>query len=198
MTIFRRLCLVALTALTALTALWIAPTTAEAEPQSFRRPRMTFSLGLEAFDYFMGDFGDAADVGLSVSGDVTIQVGYFAGNLRFGSARAFTHKDFLPYDEGFQNVFITAAPRFYFAPFRKLTLYFFIQPEISMRFLVSNTLVALTGNESITGSVGGAIGTQYIAGIIAITGQVACEYDWRLDSIIVTGGLSIGLSSTLN
>jgi len=169
---------------------------ASAEPIDFMRPRMTFALGIDAFDYFKGDFGDAASVGMSLFGEVSLEIGYVGGALRFGTARAFTEKDYLPYDEGFQYIYITAAPRFYYAPLRSY-LYFFIQPEISMHILESNTLVLVTGNDAITGSAGGSLGVQYIMGILSVIGQVSCEYDWKLKSILVTGGISIGLSSTI-
>ena len=164
---------------------------------TFSRPRMTFSFGIDVFDFFIGDFGDAANVGMSIHADATLQVGHFAGYIRFGSARALTEKEFLPFDEGFQFVFISAAPRFYFPLMRRTLLYAFIQPQITVNFFESNTLVALTGNRLADGLVGGSVGLQFIAGIIAITGQVSCEYDWHLKTILVTGGINIGITSTL-
>lgn len=172
------------------------PVTAFAD-YTFSRPRMTFSFGIDVFDFFVGDFGDAVNVGMSVHADATLQVGHFAGYIRFGSARAFTEKDFLPFDEGLQFVFISAAPRFYFPLMRRTLLYAFIQPQITVNFFESNTLVALTGNRLADGLVGGSVGLQFIAGIIAITGQVSCEYDWHLKTVLVTGGINIGITSTL-
>lgn len=193
----KRLCPLLATFLTAC-ALFVHPGSLSAKPVDFDRPRMMFSLGIDAFDYFVGNFGDAADVGLSLYGEVAIQVGYFGGSLRFGSSRAFTNKDFLPYDEGLQHIFITAAPRLYIPLYKRTYLYLILQPQASIRFLQSNTLVTITGNDSLTGAAGGSLGLQFITGIISITGLVALEYDFRLSSILLTGGLSIGLTSTIN
>lgn len=180
-----------------LAVFWLAlPSVAHAD-HTFSRPRMIFSFGLDVFDFFVGDFGKAANVGMSLHADATLQVGYFAGHIRFGSAKALTEKDFLPYDEGFQFIFISAAPRFYFPLMRRTALYLFLQPQITVNFFESNTLVALTGNRLADGLVGGSVGVQFIAGILAITGQVSCEYDWHLGSVLVTGGINIGLTSIL-
>lgn len=175
------------------------PTKVYAEPpMGFTLPRSTFSLGIEAFDAKLGDFGAASDVGMAVFVEATLQLkGYFGASVRFGSARAFTQKDFLPFDNGYQYIYFAAAPRFYLAPFRKLNLYFFLQPEIALQVLISNTLVTLTGNETSSGAAGGSIGIQFLAGIISVTGMVTCQYNWKYESLFVGGGLSIGLSNTI-
>ena len=171
---------------------------AMAEPLGFRRPRSTFSLGIEAFDHLLGDFGKASDVGMSVFAETTIQFGgYFAANVRFGSARAFTNKDFLPFDNGYQYIYLTAGPRFYLAPFRKLNLFFYAQPEIALQILVSNTLVTITGNDSTTGAAGGSIGAQYLLGILSISGQVTCQYNWVFQALFIGGSISVGLSNVI-
>lgn len=171
---------------------------ASAAPMNFKELRSTFALGLEVFDPMLGTFGDAADVGMGVFAETTLQFGgYFAAHIRFGSARAFTKKDFLPFDNGFQFIYFLTAPRFYVAPFRKLSLYFFIQPEIELQSLVSNTLVTITGNDNITGAAGGSIGIQFLAGIVSISGQVSCQYNWDYQAIFVGGSLSIGISSII-
>lgn len=181
-----------------LLALVILPEDSYAEPLGFKRPRSTFSLGFDVFDAMLGEFGKASDVGMSVFADATIQFGgYFGVHVRFGSARAFTDKDFLPFDNGYQFIYMTAAPRFFFSPFRKLTLYFFAQPEISLQALVSNTLVKITGNDSITGAAGGSLGLQFLLGIISVTAQVSCQYNWDFQSLFLGGSLSIGLSNTI-
>ena len=170
-----------------------------AAPLSFKETRTTFALGIEVFDPMLSAFGDAADIGMSVFAETTIQFGgYYAAHIRFSSARAFTRKDFLPFDNGFQYISLLVAPRFYIAPFRKLTLYFFAQPEIALQSLVSNTLVTITGNENTTGAVGGSIGAQFIAGILSISGQVSCQYNWDYQSIFVGGSISVGISSMVN
>ena len=134
---------------------------------------------------------------MRVFAEATMQAGgYFGLNLRFGSARGFTRKDFLPFDNGYQFVYITASPRFYLAPFRKLNLYFYAQPDISVNIFMSNTLVKITGNDSVTGSAGGALGIQYIINVVSIAGQVSCQYDWKFKTIYVTGGIAVGLTST--
>lgn len=174
------------------------PQPAVAEPLGFRRARATFSLGLDAFDAVTGDFGKVSEVGMAVFAESSIQLwGYFGINIRFGSARAFTDKNFLPYDNGYQYICFTLSPRFYLAPFRKLNLYFYAQPEISMDILTSNTLVKMTGNENLTGAAGGAIGAQLIVGMISISGQVYCEYNWNFESVIIGGGLAVGVTSTI-
>ncbi len=184
--------------LTLFAAAAVCAAPADAEPLGFRRARASFSLGIDCFDFFKGDFGNAADVGMSVFAETTMQImGYFGLNLRFGSSRAFTDKDFLPFDNGFQFVYLTFAPRAYVAPFRKANLYFYIQPEISLNVFMSNTLVALTGNENISGSAGGALGLQYIIGIVSISGQVYAEYHWMYGSVAVGGGIAVGISSAL-
>ena len=176
----------------------LIPVTSEAEPLGFRRPRSTFALGLEAFDAMMGDFGAASDVGMGVFAETTIQLGgYFGAHLRFGSARAFTKKDFLPFDNGYQFIYIVAAPRFYLAPFRKLNLFFFLQPEIKLQVFVSNTLVKLTGNDNTSGAAGGSIGIQFLKSILSISGQVSCQYNWEFHSLFLGGSLSVGLSNTI-
>ena len=170
---------------------------AEAAPLGFRQPRATFALGLDAFDALSGTFGKASDVGMSVFAESSIQAGgYFGVNVRFGSARAFTKKDFLPFDEGYQYIYAILSPRFYLAPFRKLNLYFYAQPDIALQVLVSNTLVKLTNNRELTGAVGGAVGVQFLAGILSISGQINCHYNWNLDTVILGGGISIGVTST--
>ena len=99
-----------------------------AEPLGFKRSRATFALGLDAFDAMLGEFGAASDVGMSVFAEATIQAGgYFAAHVRFGSARAFTQKEFLPFDNGYQFIYFVLGPRFYWAPFRKHHLYFYLQ-----------------------------------------------------------------------
>lgn len=179
-------------------ALTLVPALASAEPLGFKRPRSTFSLGFDVFDAMLGDFGNASDVGMSVFADATIQFGgYFGAHVRFGSARAFTDKDFLPFDNGYQFIYMTVAPRFFFSPFRKLTLYFFAQPEISLQVLVSNTLVKLTGNNNMTGAAGGSVGLQFLLGIISVTAQVSCQYNWNIQSIFLGGSFSVGLSNTI-
>lgn len=175
----------------------IIPEEADAKPLGFHRPRSTFSLGLEAFDAKLGDFGRASDVGMGVFAESSLQLGYFGANIRFGSARAFTHKDFLPFDNGYQYIYIVASPRFYLAPFRKLNLYFYAQPEIALQILVSNTLVQLTGNNMTSGAAGGSLGIQFLTGIISVTGQVTCQYNWEFKSLFVGGSLSVGLTSTI-
>lgn len=170
----------------------------EAAPLGFKRPRATFALGLDAFDALTGEFGKASEAGMSVFAESSLQLaGYFGVNIRFGSARAFTDKDFLPFDEGYQYIYAVLGPRFYLAPFRKLNLYFYAQPEIAMQVLVSNTLVSLTGNRQFTGAAGGSIGAQFLLGILSISGQVTCQYNWNLHTVILGGGLSIGVSSNL-
>lgn len=172
---------------------------ASAEPPTgFTLPRSTFSLGLEAFDAKLGDFGRASDVGMGVFAEATLQIkGYFGASVRFGSARAFTRKDFLPFDNGYQFVYFAAGPRFYLAPFRKMNLYFFVQPEIELQVLISNTLVTLTGNESATGAAGGSVGFQFIMGILSVTGLVTCQYNWQFESLFIGGSLSVGLSNII-
>ena len=171
----------------------------EASPLGFRRPRATFGLGIDAFDALTGDFGKVSEAGMSVFAETSLQLGgYYGMNLRFGSARAFTNKDFLPFDEGYQYIYLVASPRFYLAPFRKLNLYFYAQPEIAMQVLVSNTLVSMTGNRQFTGAAGGSIGAQFLLGILSISGQVTCQYNWNLKTVILGGGIAIGISSTLN
>lgn len=179
-----------------LLALFVS-STAEAAPLNFKRPRATFAMGIDVFDSFWGDFGDAADMGLAVYADTTLQLGYFAGNLRLGLGRAFTKKSDLPFDNGYEYVYLTAAPRFYLAPFQKLYLYFYVQPEVSLHVLLSNTLVGITGNRSFTGAAGGSVGTQFILGVLSISGQVSCQYNWNLKAVIVSGGISIGITSTI-
>ena len=176
--------------------LLLIPSTALAD-YTFSRPRMIFSFGIDAFNFFGGDFGTSTRVGMSIHAETTLQVGYFAGNIRFGSARALTKKDFLPYDEGVQFIFISAAPRFYFPLMRRTLLSLYVQPQITVNFFESNTLVTITDNRLADGLVGGSIGIQFITGVIAINGQVSCEYDWYLKSVLVTGGINIGLTSTL-
>ena len=146
---------------------------ADAAPLGFRRPRATFGIGLNVFDAITGDFGNASDLGMSLFAEATIQVGgYFGGTVRFGSARAFTHKDFLPFDQGYQYVYMIFSPRFNLAPFRKVNLNFYLQPDIAMQVLISNTLVSMTGNRQITGAAGGSLGAQYIIGMFSVSGQV--------------------------
>ena len=174
------------------------PDKAEAAPLGFSQPRATFALGLDVFDALTGDFGKAADVGMSVFAESSIQIGgYFGLNVRFGSARAFTKKDFLPFDAGYQYVYAVLSPRFYLAPFRKLNLYFYAQPDIALQVLVSNTLVNLTNNQELTGAAGGAIGIQFLAGVLSISGQVNCHYNWSLNTVILGGGIAIGVTSTI-
>lgn len=171
---------------------------AYAEPLGFRRVRATFSLGLDAFDALMGDFGSATDVGMSVYAETTLQMfGYFGLNLRFGTARGFTEKEYLPFDNGYQFIYLTFAPRVYFAPFRKAYVFFYMQPEISLKVMMSNTLVKVTGNHEMTGGVGGAIGVQYIIGIVSITGQIYTDYHWQLKTLFIGGGITVGIASTL-
>jgi len=158
---------------------------------------MTFSFGLDAFDHFVGPFGQAAGVGLSAYAEAMLQVGYFAGGIRIGSGRGMTNKDFLPFDQGYQYVYLTATPRFYWAPFRRQLVYFFIQPEVSMHVMMSNTLVKVTGNDSLSWAVGGGLGMQYIIGILSLSGRVSCLYDTRYGSVMVTGGLAIGITSLI-
>ena len=177
----------------------LCTTEAWSAPLSFKETRATFALGIEVFDPMLGDFGNAADVGMSIFAETTMQFGgYFAAHVRFSSARAFTKKEFLPFDNGFQYISLLFAPRFYLAPFRKLTLYFFAQPEIALQSLVSNTLVMITGNDNITGAAGGSIGVQFIAGILSVSGQVSCQYNWDYQSIFVGGSISVGISSMIN
>ena len=171
---------------------------AYAEPLGFRRVRTTFSLGLDCFDAIAGEFGKAADIGMAVYAETTLQLmGYLGLNFRIGSARAFTNKDFLPFDNGFQFIYLTFAPRAYVAPFRKLNLYFYIQPEISLNVFMSNTLVKITGNNGMSGGAGGAIGVQYIIGIVSISGQIFADYHWKLKSVMLGGGIAVGVSSPL-
>lgn len=178
-------------------ALCLAPS-AWAEPLGFKRPRATFALGLDVFDAMLGEFGAASDVGMSVFAEATIQAGgYFGVHIRFGSARAFTEKDFLPFDNGYQFIYFVVGPRFYLAPFRKLDLYFYMQPEVVFHAMISNTLVTLTGNENISGAAGGSLGVQYILGILSISLQATCEYNWNHGALFVGGSLSVGLSSTI-
>ena len=167
-------------------------------PTGFTLPRSTFSLGIEAFDAMLGEFGSASDVGMGVFAEATLQIkGYFGASVRFGSSRAFTKKEFLPFDNGYQFIYFAAAPRFNFAPFRKLNLYLFVQPEIELQVLISNTLVSLTGNENTSGAAGGSVGIQFIVGIISITGMVTCLYNWNFESLFVGGGLSVGLTNII-
>ena len=176
--------------------LLLIPSTALAD-YTFSRPRMIFSFGIDAFNFFGSDFGKATRVGMSLHAEATLQVGYFAGSIRFGSARALTEKDFIPFDEGVQFIFISAAPRFYIPLMRRTMLSLYLQPQITVNFFESNTLVALTGNRLADGLVGGSVGLQFITGIIAVSGQVSCEYDWYLKSVLITGGINIGLTSNL-
>lgn len=171
---------------------------AEASPLGFRRPRATFAIGLDVSDALTGDFGKASAIGMSLFAEATLQVGgYFGANVRFGSARAFTHKDFLPFDEGYQYIYFIFSPRFNLAPFRRVNLNFYLQPDIGMQVLVSNTLVTMTGNKQVTGMAGGALGFQYLYGLLSVSGQVDCRYNWDLSSVFVGGSVSIGISSTL-
>ncbi len=183
-----------------ISTLWISSVSisdANAAPLGFRRPRATFALGIDAFNTFIGDFANYTDVGMRVFAEATMQAGgYFGLNLRFGSARGFTKKDFLPFDNGYQFVYITGGPRFYLAPFRKLNLYFYAQPEIAVNIFMSNTLVKVTGNDSVTGSAGGALGIQYIINVVSISGQISCQYDWVFKTLYLTGGIAVGLTST--
>ena len=186
--------------LPAFLAFWVAVVASDAlaAPLSFKETRATFAVGLEVFDPMLGAFGDAADVGMGIYAETTMQFGgYFAAHIRFSSSRAFTRKDFLPFDNGFQYIAFLVAPRFYIAPFRKLTLYFFAQPEIVLQSLVSNTLVTITGNDNTTGAVGGSIGLQFITGIISISAQASCQYNWDFQSIFVGGSLSVGITSMI-
>ena len=170
----------------------------EAAPLGFRRPRATFAFGLDAFNTFTGDFAKYTDVGMKAFVETSLQAGgYFGFNLRFGSARGFTHKDFLPFDNGYQFIFITASPRFYLAPFRKTHLYFYAQPDINVNIFMSNTLVKITGNDSVTWAAGGAVGAQYIIGVFSFSGQVSCQYDWELKTLFISGGLAVGFASTI-
>ena len=176
----------------------ILPSVSDAEPMGFRRPRSTFALGIDVFDAMLGEFGRVSQVGMSVFAESTLQIGgYYGIHVRFGSARAFTDKDFLPFDEGYQFVYLIAAPRFHLAPFRKQMLQFYAQPEIALQVFVSNTLVKLTGNDSLTGAAGGSIGVQYILGILSIAAQGTCQYNWKLESIFVGGSISVGISNTI-
>ncbi len=174
------------------------PMLANAEPLGFKRPRSTFALGIDVFDAMLGNFGNVSDVGMSVFVETTLQVGgYYGIHFRFGSARAFTKKNFLPFDDGYQFVYFVAAPRFNLAPFRKQMIVFYLQPEIELQILVSNTLVKITGNDSTTGAAGGSIGIQYVLGILSISGQASCRYNWDLQSLFVGGSLSVGLSNII-
>lgn len=176
----------------------LLPVSADAEPLGFRKPRSTFALGVEVFDPMMGKFGDASQIGMSIFAESTLQIGgYYGIHIRFGSARAFTNKNFLPFDEGYQYIYLTAAPRFNLAPLRKQMLIFYLQPEIRMQIMVSNTLVKITGNDATTGAAGGALGIQYIIGILSVSGQATCHYNWNLKSLFVGGSLSIGLSNII-
>ncbi len=74
---------------------------------------------------------------------------------------------------------------------------FYLQPEIELQILVSNTLVKITGNDSTTGAAGGSIGIQYVLGILSISGQASCRYNWDLQSLFVGGSLSVGLSNII-
>ena len=173
------------------------PLRTSAQHIDFHRPRMTFAFGVDTFDFVGGEFGKATKYGLAAYAETAMQVGNFAGYLRFGAGRGLTIKDKLPFDAGFQFVFLTIAPRFYWSPFRRELLYFFIQPEISMHILGANTLVSMTGNEVLSGAAGGSFGVQYILGIISVTAQVSCQYDWRFKTTLISGGISVGLSSTI-
>lgn len=174
------------------------PCDANAEPLGFRRPRTTFALGIDAFDTWLGDFGKAGSVGMSVYAESTIQLyGYFGVHVKIASSRAFTDKNFLPFDNGYQFLALSIAPRAYIAPFRKINLYFFIQPQLSLHILSSNTLIRITGNDPNSGAAGGAIGLQCILGILSISGQVYCDYDWNLKSVFFGGGVSIGISQPI-
>ena len=61
---------------------------------------------------------------------------------------------------------------------------------------MSNTLVKVTGNDSVTGSAGGALGIQYIINVVSISGQISCQYDWVFKTLYLTGGIAVGLTST--
>jgi len=183
-------------ALALLLLVTLSASTAYAEPPTFRRPRGMFLLGIDVFKPVLNDLGKHSLVGLSVFGEVAIQAGYFAFAARFGSARGFTKKEFLPFDQGYQIVYLTVGPRFYYSPFRRLMLSFYVQPEVSLQVYQSNTLVGITGNETLQGAAGGSIGASYILGILVVSAQVSTQYIWELKSLMVTGGISVGLSST--
>ena len=119
-------------------------------------------------------------------------------HIRLGSARAFTKKDFLPYDNGYQYVYFVAAPRFFLAPFRKLNLFFYLQPEIALNVLTSNTLVKYTGNRSATGAAGGSLGAQFIISLLSVSAQLTCQYNWNLHTVTLGGSLSFGITSTIH
>ncbi len=175
------------------------PAQASADPLGFHRPRATFALGLDAFDALTGEFGKISDVGMSVFAEATLQFGgYYGAHIRLGSARAFTKKDFLPYDNGYQYVYFVAAPRFFLAPFRKLNLFFYLQPEIALNVLTSNTLVKYTGNRSATGAAGGSLGAQFIISLLSVSAQLTCQYNWNLHTVTLGGSLSFGITSTIH
>lgn len=168
------------------------------EPVGFRQTRSTFTLGFDVFDYMLGDFGDVSDVGMAVFAEAVLQIkGYYGVAVRFGSSRAFTHKDFLPFDNGYQYVYFTAAPRFFIPTNRRFNIYLYIQPEISLQVLISNTLVKLTGNDNTGGAAGGSLGVQYNVGILAVSAHFTCQYVWKYDSIYIGGSLGIGISSII-
>lgn len=184
-------------ALSAASLVWTAPEALGA-PLGFRRPRASFQVGISAFDALTGTFGKVADVGMAVFAEAGLQLGgYYGINVRFASARAFTHKDFLPFDEGYQYISLTLSPRFYLAPFRKFDLYFYAQPDLEMQIFESNTLVTLTGNRATTGAVGGSLGGRFIVGILDISAQATCLYNWNVKTVIVAGSLAVGITSTL-
>lgn len=168
------------------------------EPVGFRQTRSTFTLGFDVFDYMLGDFGDASDVGMSIFAEAVLQIdGYYGAVIRFGSSRAFTHKDFLPFDNGYQYIYLTAAPRFNIPTNRKFNIYVFIQPEISLQVLISNTLVKLTGNDNTGGAAGGSLGIQSHFGILAVSAQFTCQYAWKYETLYIGASLGIGISSII-
>lgn len=169
-----------------------------AEPLGFRRTRTTFALGLDVFDTVTGNFAKYSDLGMAAFAETNLQIyGFFGINLKIGSARAFTTKEFLPFDNGYQFIYFTLAPRFNYAPFRKLNFIFYLQPEIAMNILASNTLVAFTDNREITGAAGGAIGLQMIFGILSVALQFSTQYNWVLETAFLSGSIAIGVSSTI-
>lgn len=193
----RKKCLfVAIFALFLTTGAFALPDEASAAPLLFTRPRGNFTLGFDIFDPVVGSFGDETRVGLAGFAQASLQMGYWGLTLRTGAGRGFTEKTHIPFDEGYQLFYLTFGPRVVIPPFRKLQLYFYLQPEITLDILHSNTLVQLTGNDPYFGAAGGSVGVHWIIGILVVEAQVSFQWMWALDSLMITGGISVGIGGT--
>jgi len=165
---------------------------ASAEPLGFQRARNSLSVGIGAGNFFAGDFGDQAGLGVGIVIQEVVQRGNWGLGARLSFMVHGADPPDLPFDSGLETYHLAIGPRFIWPVVGDFLLAF--QTEYVFLGLSSNSLVQATDGRDILHGAGMMVGAEYLIGRLVLELGAGATYLPEVNSVMTLVSLNVGVA----